>query len=449
MTAVFEPQVAAERPIAPEPRVVAGPLLAGLNPHELAATHGTPFFLYDLDVLTGRVAALRAALPANADLAFAVKANPSLAVLSRLARLSVGADVASAGELQAAIRAGIALDRIVFTGPGKTDAELGQALRLGVRAITVESLDELDALIELGGVAHPGQGLLLRLAVDGHAESVPIIGGAGAAKFGLLSAEVNEAIDRLHRSGAAFGPGAPYRLLGLHAFGASNVLDADALVDGIAALAERAEDVSRRHGLPIRLLDGGGGLGIPYADSERPLDLGRFRDRLARETRSWLERPALSGARLLLEPGRWLAGPIGAYVVRVVRVKRRGDRVIAVVDGGIHQLARPALIGQSQRVEWLGQGGSVVERPQEPVDVVGPLCTGLDVLATDVPLPAPRTGDLLAIMDTGAYGFTESMPLFLSHPQAAEVVASGGRAGVARLRSEPADVLSRQLVPFR
>jgi diaminopimelate decarboxylase len=451
MTAVLERADSGPRAPSPatDPRITAGTSLAGLDPHELAAQHGTPFFLYDLDVLNARVAALRAALPANADLAFAVKANPSLAVLSRLARLGVGADVASAGELQAAIRAGIALDRIIFTGPGKTDAELAQALRLGVRAITIESLDELDSLIELGGVAHPGQGLLLRLAVGGSAESVPIIGGAGAAKFGLIPAEVDEAIDRLHRSGTAFGPGAPYRLLGLHAFGASNVLDADALIDGIATLATLAEDVGQRHGLPIRLLDGGGGLGIPYADDQPTLDLARFRSRLAQETNGWLRRPALAGARLLLEPGRWLAGPIGAYVVRVVRVKRRGDRVICVVDGGIHQLARPALIGQSQRVVALGEAGSSADRPQATVDVVGPLCTGLDVLATGVPMPSPRTGDLLAIMDTGAYGFTESMPLFLSHPQPAELVASEGRAGVARLRSEPADVLSRQLVPFR
>jgi diaminopimelate decarboxylase len=473
MTAVAQPEGVAHAAVAPGPeesavvvgasarsaapqattqhaqRIGAGSLLAGLDPHDLAGLHGTPFFLYDLDVLTARVAALRTALPRNAELAFAVKANPSLAVLTRLARLGVGADVASAGELQAAIRAGIALDRMIFTGPGKTDAELGQALRLGVRAITVESLDELDALIELGGVAHPGQGLLLRLAVGGDAESVPIISGAGAAKFGLIPAEVDEAIDRLHRSGAAFGPGAPFRLLGLHAFGASNVLDADTLIDGIATLADRAEDVSRRHGLPVRLLDGGGGLGIPYADDQPELDLERFRERLAQETSGWIERPALAGARLLLEPGRWLAGPMGAYVVRVTRVKRRGGRVICVVDGGIHQLARPALIGQSQRVVALGGPDSTVDRPQASVDVVGPLCTGLDVLATGVHMPSPRTGDLLAIMDTGAYGFTESMPLFLSHPQPAELVASEGRAGVARLRSEPADVLSRQLVPFR
>ena len=207
----------------------------------------------------------------------------------------------------------------------------------------------------------------------------------------------------------------------------------------MARLAERAESVGRRHGLPIRLLDGGGGLGIPYADHEPELDLGALRDGLGREVarRSRTVRPCW-GARLLFEPGRWLAGPIGGYVVRVLRTKRRGDRIVAVVDGGIHQLARPALIGQSQRVVHLGPAAPG-DRPTARVDVVGPLCTGLDVLATDVPLPEPRTGDLLCVMDTGAYGFTESMPYFLSHPQPAELVASGGRAGVARLRTDPTE----------
>lgn len=465
MTAVLDADVAAALPdVAPTAatatltpatagaplRLAAGARLAGLDPENLASLYGTPFFVYDLDVLTARVAALRETLPAIADLAFAVKANPSLAVLAHLARLGVGADVASGGELQAAIRAGVPLDRIVFTGPGKTDVELGQALRLGIRAITVESLDELESLIELAGVAHPGQGLLLRLAVDGAAEPTPIIGGAGAAKFGLLPAELDEAIDRLHRSGAAFGPGSPFRLLGLHAFGASNLLDADRLVEGVVRLAELAESVGRRHGLPIRLLDAGGGLGIPYADHEPELDLGQLRDGLAGEVSTWADRSPLASTRLLFEPGRWLAGPTGGYVVRVVRTKRRGDRIVAVVDGGIHQLARPALIGQSQRVVAVGAASSDPGNGSAArVDVVGPLCTGLDVLATDVPLPEPRAGDLLCVMDTGAYGFTESMPYFLSHPQPAELVVLGGRAGVARLRTDPADGLSRQLVPFR
>jgi len=428
-------------------RIVAGATIAGLDPAELVAAHGSPLFVYDLDVLTARVGALRAVLPPAAEVAYAVKANPSLAVLAHLARLRVGADVASGGELTAAVRAGIPLDGIIFTGPGKTDAELGRALRLGVRAVTVESLEELDVLIELRELAHLRQGLLLRLAIASGREEKPIIGGPGAAKFGLTTDEVDEAIDRLHRVGAAGGPGAPFEILGLHAFGASNVRDADQLVDSVRELAARAEAVAARHGTPLRLLDAGGGLGIPYADDEAPLDLARLGGGLATELETWTGRRPLCGGRLLLEPGRFLVGPMGAYVVRVTRTKPRDGRTITVVDGGIHHLLRPALIGQGQRIVAVGEAAT--RASTATLDVVGPLCTGLDVLAAGVTAPEPRAGDLLAVLDTGAYGFSESMPLFLSHPQPAEIVVTGGRAAVARLRRDPEHVLEGQLIPSR
>jgi diaminopimelate decarboxylase len=424
------------------PRIEADGCVAGLDPEALAAAFGSPLFVYDLDALAARVALLRAALPAAIDLAFAVKANPSLAVLAHLAGLGVGADVASGGELDAAVRAGIPVDRIVFTGPGKTDAELGRALRLGIRALTLESLDELDVAVDLAGLAHPNQGLLLRLAVGDSMEERPIIGGAGPAKFGLLADEIDEGIDRLHRAGAIGGAGAPFRLLGLHAFGASNVLDPDVITGGVGRLATCAEEVGRRHGLAIALLDGGGGLGIPYRDDRDELDLSALAGGLAQEIATWPSRGPLARTRLLLEPGRFLAGPIGAFVVRVVRTKRRSGRTIAVVDGGIHHLLRPTLMGETQQVVAVG---AATARPLDwPVDVVGPLCTGLDVLASAAALPAPRPGDLLAILDAGAYGFSESMPWFLSHPQPAEVVVSRGRAHLARPRLDPGEWLERQ-----
>lgn len=432
--------------VAPEalshPRIAAGVLLAGQDPAELVRRFGSPLYVYDLDVLTARVERLRPALPRIADLAFAVKANPLGAVLRHLAGLGLGADVASGGELEGVVRAGFDPRGVVFTGPGKTDAEIAHALRTGIRALTVESLDELDVVLDMAALARPTQGILLRLAIEGSSESMPIIGGPGAAKFGLLPDEVDLAIERLRRAGAVVETSGsdltgPFRLLGLHAFGASNVLDAELIVDGVTRLAERAEQASLRHGVTLTLLDAGGGLGIPYANDVAPLDLEMLRRGLAREVESWPRRPALRGTRLLFEPGRFLVGPAGAYLVTVVRTKPRGDRVIAVVDGGIHQLLRPALLRQSPRVVPVGEAAA--RSALSTVDVVGPLCTGLDVLATGVTAPTPRAGDLLAVLDTGAYGFTESMPLFLSHPVPAEVTISGGRATLARPRREPGE----------
>jgi diaminopimelate decarboxylase len=433
MSLLLEPQVGSAHP-----RIDAGATVAGLDPTALVRDHGSPLYVYDLDVISARVAMLRATLPAGVELAYAVKANPSPAVLRWLASLGLGADIASGGELAAVTRTGFDMRRVVMTGPGKTDTELAAAIRAGVRAITIESLEEVDVLVDMASLAGRHQGIMLRLAAESATragERTPIISGAGAAKFGLLPDEVDEALDRLRLAGAIGDPGSPYDLLGFHAFGASNVLDADVIAGHVSWLAERAERVAVRHGLRPRLIDAGGGLGIPYADDQLPLDLDRLARAVAGELSTWQHRAALADARLLLEPGRYLVGPAGAYLTRVVRTKRRDGRAMAITDGGIHHVLRPALVGEPHRIVAVGEAARRATRL--PASVVGPLCTGLDQLSGDAALPDPHTGDLLAVLDVGAYGFTESMPLFLSHPVPAEVTVSRGIARVARLRQEP------------
>ncbi len=422
--------------------IVVGEQIAGHDPERLLGEHGSPLYVYDLAVMRARAARLRAVLPARAEVAFAVKANPSPAVLAALAGAGVGADVASGGELRAVLRAGFAPSAVCFTGPGKTDAELDAALRAGIRALTIESLDELEAVLGMAQLAHPGQGLLLRLATGGTEERA-LIGGAGAAKFGLTDDEADTALGMLHRAGA-LGPGGPFRVLGFHAFGASNVVEASILLAALRDLAVRAETLAADHGLDVRLLDSGGGLGIPYAAGGRQLDVVELGEGVAAEVATWVGRPTLREARVLFEPGRWLVGPAGAYLARVVRTKVREGRTIAVMDGGIHHLARPALVGEQQRVVAIGQaalrGAAAGAASSAPLstDVVGPLCTGMDVLARDVDLPKVGHGDVLAVLDAGAYGYSESMPFFLSHPIPAEVAIDGATVTISRPRVEPA-----------
>jgi diaminopimelate decarboxylase len=412
-----------------------GALLAGHDPEALVAAHGSPLFVYDLGVIRARVAALRDALPPGADVAYAVKANPSPAVLRTLAEMGLGADVASAGELRAVLRAGFAAERVVFTGPGKTDAELELALRERVGALTLESLDELDALLGMADVASPGQGIVLRLATIAAGEARAIIGAEGSLKFGLTDEEADAALARLGASGM-LAPRGPFVIRGFHAFGASNVREAAILAAGVGDLGRRAEAIASRHGLDVELLDAGGGLGIPYALDDAALDIESLGTLAAEELVSWRDRPALRRAHLLLEPGRWIVGPAGAYLCRVVRTKERAGRTIAITDGGIHHLARPALVGRDQRIVPVGAAAG---RPRDRrADVVGPLCTGLDVLALDAPSPELRAGDLLAVLDAGAYGFTESMPLFLTHPTPAEIAVDGASVVISRPRTEPA-----------
>lgn len=412
--------------------------LAGLAPEELVERFGTPLYVYDLGVIDRQVGALRAVLPVRAELAFAVKANPNLAVVTHLGSLGLGADVASGGELATALRAGIPAAGIVMTGPGKRDVELAAAVQAGIRAVTVESPGELARLERIAADGGRRQPVMLRAAVSDVArlERVRLVGDDGAGKFGMDAADLVDAARRAARS-------AHLELLGLHAFGASNVLDAQALVDHVAATTLAAREMAQLTGLPIQLIDAGGGLGIPYESHEESLDLVALGRSLSAIIDDWVGDPLLAEARLLLEPGRFLVGPAGAYLARVVDTKTVDATPVVILDGGVHHVLRPALVGQEHRVRLLSPAAG---RPL-PVTVAGPLCSGLDILAHGAVMPMPAVGDLMAVLDVGAYGFTESMPLFLSHPTPPEVVARDGVAALARPRLDPVTWLDQQLVP--
>ncbi len=413
--------------------------LAGLETADLAARFGTPLYVYDLDVIERQFAALMAVLPPVVDLAYAVKANPALSIVTHLGRLGAGADVASGGELATVLRAGIAAERIVMTGPGKRDDELRAGVSAGVRAITVESPGELARLEAIARETGRVQPVLLRAAVSEHArlERVRLVGDDGAGKFGMDAGDLVAAAERAVSS--------PHLdLLGLHAFGASNVLDASALVEHVASTVRLARRLAMRVGIRLRLIDAGGGLGIAYEPHEELLDLVGLGRGLATAVADWASDPLLGDARLLLEPGRFLVGPAGAYLARVVDRKTVDGSVVVILDGGVHHVLRPALVGQEHRIRAFGGGGS---GRMVPVTVAGPLCSGLDVFSQGAVMVPPEVGDLVAVLDVGAYGFTESMPLFLSHPIPAEVAVRGGRAAVIRPRQDPGEWLDRQVIP--
>jgi diaminopimelate decarboxylase len=412
--------------------------LAGISPAALAETFGTPFYVYDLDLIGRRVEALRAVLPRGFRIAFAVKANPALAVLTHLRGCGVGADVASGGELETVLRAGFDPALVAMTGPGKRDEELAAAVAAGIGFITVESPGELRRLEAIAAAAGKRQPILLRLAVaeDARLETVRIIGG-GEGKFGMPLSTLIEA--------ARAASGSKHvELLGVHAFGASNVRDAEQLAGHVSELVEIGRRAASEAGTRLRVVDAGGGLGIPYADGERPLDLGRLGRRLGELRTRWDSDEALRGLDLVLEPGRFLVGPAGAYVARVVDVKGSDSAPVAILDGGINHVLRPTLFGSEQRLAVLTKDAV---RALVRTTIAGPLCTGLDVFTTGAMLPRPRVGDLVAVLDAGAYGFTESMPFFLSHPTAAEVAVRAGRASLIRPRITPAELLDRQLSP--
>jgi diaminopimelate decarboxylase len=437
----------AERPRRGRPplrnEILRSGRLGGMAPEMLAERFGTPQYVYDFDVMERQASALREVLPTVVEIAYAVKANPSLAVVTHLGHLGLGADVASGGELALATRAGIAADRIVMTGPGKRDDELRAAVAAGIRAVTVESLSELLRLESIAAAAGRLQPVMLRAAVaeEVRLERVRLVGDDGAGKFGMDAAD-------LHEAGRRASASPHLRLLGVHAFGASNVLDASALLAHAEATVRVARRVALATGVALELVDIGGGLGIPYEPHEESLDLRRLGSGLAEITDAWADDPVLRDARLLLEPGRFLVGPAGAYLSRVVDRKTVDGSTVVILDGGVHHLLRPALVGQEHRVRAVGSRAEAVGSGRlQAITIAGPLCSGLDVFSPAAVMVPPEVGDLVAVLDAGAYGFTESMPLFLSHPVPAEVAVRGGRAELIRPRQEPSEWLERQIAP--
>lgn len=367
----------------------------------LAQAHGTPMFAYSGAVAEAGYRALRAALPQRVRVAYAVKANAHPELLKRFASLGTSFDCASIGELRKVAELNLGPNRVFFAGPGKRAEELALALSMGVR-VQAEGWEDLARLDELAT-----EPLAVNLRVHpkaGAAEQNRIIGGTGPSAFGVdeedLPALFERAKDLKH-----------VRIRGLHVFAASNQRDAKKLLATHGYVMELAKRIAETHGLTLEQIDLGGGLGVPYAMDEWPLDIVGFGQGLRQllEANPWFQ------GELILEPGRFLAAPCGVYLARVTRVKEsRGTRFV-ILEGGINHLLRPLLTEQPFPVKALGKTG-----PERAATLAGPLCTSLDRLG-DVHLPELEPGDLLAFGMVGAYGFSEAMTFFLSHPIPPEV----------------------------
>jgi diaminopimelate decarboxylase len=426
-------------------RLVNGSLL-----RRAAERFRTPFYLYDLDAIERQAAVLRSAIPPRFEIAYAVKANPSLGILSLLSRFGLSSDVASRGELLAVRRAGFPPSKILSTGPAKSDADLEALVRAGVSIIHAEGEWELDALERIG--ARLGRRITVGLRLNppwGIAEKRVIIGGPGARKFGFDLASAARVLRR-ERDRGAF----PHLdLCGFQVFNASNVLDARLLVENTERVLSLALSLSKRFSVPLRSVDFGGGFGVPYADGEKPLDLEILRKGLEAVAAEARASGLPDSTRLVFEPGRFLVAEAGTYVVKVLGTKRSGGVDYVLVDGGIHHFLRPVLIGTPHRVRLVPEESGRSPRPSSPskksLVVSGPLCTSLDVLHPGVRLPLPSRGDLLLFENAGAYGFTESMPLFLSHEWPAEVGLRKGRLTLLRRPPSVKSLLDAQRVPGR
>jgi diaminopimelate decarboxylase len=396
--------------------------LEGLALSEVARRFGTPCYVYSRAALESAFRAFDEGL-AGVDhlVCYAVKANSNLAVLDVLARQGAGFDIVSGGELARVLAAGGRADRVIFSGVGKSQAEMRSALQAGIRCFNVESEPELARLDALAASLAKRAPVSLRINPDVDARTHPYIStGLAGNKFGIPHAR---ALDAYRRAASL-----PHlRVTGIGCHIGSQILETTPLEEALEKVLELA-DALGREGIALSHIDVGGGFGIRYRDEAEP-DVGAYCRRLAK-------RLAGRGLEVMIEPGRSIAGPAGVLLTRVEYLKLDKARHFAVVDASMSELIRPALYGAWHEIVPVSESSAARER----FDVVGPVCESSDVLGTDRDL-AIAAGDLLAILSAGAYGMAMASN-YNSRPRPAEVLVDRGRAIEVRARETIASLYS-------
>lgn len=386
---------------------------------EIAAAVGTPVYVYSAATLRRHAQVFHAAFaPLDVMVAYAVKANSNIAVLRVLAQEGCGADTVSAGEIKRALAAGVAPDKIVFSGVGKTQDELAFAIDVGVHQINVESPQELAELAAIAARMGAKPKIAIRvnpgIGAGGHAK---IATGSKDAKFGVAP---DQALS-LYAEAAA-SPHLDPQGLAVHI--GSQIKDLAPLEETFRFLRAMAENL-RQHGHPVSVLDLGGGLGVPYFNEPAPPGPDAYAAMVKRVM------AGLAGIKLAFEPGRMIAANAGVLLTRVVRVHARPDRTILVVDAAMNDLIRPAMYEAYHELKPVVEPAAGAALA--PADIVGPICETGDTFAKDRPLPALAAGDLAVFLTAGAYGAVMSSA-YNSRDLVPEVLVEGARFAVVRRR---------------
>ena len=398
---------------------------------EVAQAVGTPLYLYSHGTLLDHYQKLRDAFkPVKPLICFSMKANSNLALCRALVKAGAGFDVVSGGELRKILHVGADPKKIVFASVGKTEAEIEAAVRARILCFNAESVQEIQGIDNVCRRLGRRQLVSLRLNpdVDPHTHAF-ITTGSRANKFGMDI----KTVESIFRRAGEFPN---LQLGGLHVHIGSQILHAGPFKEGITKALRMVERV-RRYGVRIQWLNIGGGLGIVY-NRETPQTAAAY----AKAVLPLLKK---SGLKIILEPGRFIVGNSGILLTRVLYLKESHSKPFAIVDAGMNDLIRPSLYGAYHEIVPVVQNQSLSRR-RVRYDVVGPVCESGDFLAKKRPLPPLKPGDLLAVMSTGAYGFTMSSN-YNSRPRPAEVLVKGNRWSIVRKRETFQDLIRNEQIP--
>lgn len=402
---------------------------------KLAEQYGTPLYITNETRVVENFNAYKKAFP-DADIYYAAKANGSFALLRILAKHGAGADVFSYGELYMALLAGIPSEKILFNGNSKTDFELQKAVEIGVK-VSVDSRDELHTLSEIAQKAGKEAEIAFRVNPDVSTKTHPKIStGLRTSKFGIPSEEVVN----VYREASRLPGISP---TGIHCHIGSQILDTSPFREAALKMMELVEKVTSL-GIELKFVDLGSGLGIPYRKDEAQAPTPK--DQADAILPIFKERTKALGIspRLVLEPGRYIVGDTTILLTRVNTVKRAAKNFVGV-DAGFNLLIRPAMYDSYHYAVVANKASSP---PEEKYTIVGPICETGDILAHDRKLPIIEKGDLIALLDAGAYGFSMSSQ-YNGRPRCAEVLVNDGVADVIRSKEDVEDLMAKQTLPAR
>lgn len=373
----------------------------------------TPFYVYDRARVSRRIANLRKNLPGAIELHYAIKANPMPALVQHIAGRVDGLDVASVAEMSVALDSGMAPEAISFAGPGKTETEIFEAVAAGI-IINLESETQMRMAAKAGRALNVRPKVALRINPDFELKSSGMRMGGGAQQFGVDAETAPGLLKKIAK--------ANLELCGFHIFSGSQNLKEGAIIETMGLAVDLALALAKGHKKSLTHINIGGGLGIPYFAGEKPLNVKKIGAALAPLSRRVAK--SLPGVKIVLELGRFIVGEAGLYVCKVIEVKKSRGETFLITDGGLHHhLAASGNFGQVLRRNYPLVIGNKMDQPaSHTVNVVGPLCTPLDILGAKTALPKAAAGDLIVVFQSGAYGLTASPTRFLSHPGPAEIL---------------------------
>ncbi|MDX2055552.1 MAG: hypothetical protein SFV15_24325 [Polyangiaceae bacterium] len=397
----------------------------------IAEKYGTPYYLYDLDAARVHLAALREHLPGNVEVLYCVKANPNPRIITAFQELVPGLDISSGGEVELACAAGWSPSKMSFAGPGKTESELRLSISRGLGSISIESVTELNRISALALEQKRTVRCLLRINPASAPKGFAMKMGGLASQFGVQE-EDSAAVFKQ----ALNAPG--IKLAGIHIFSGTQCLELPALVENVEQTLGIAASLATANNVTLEEINLGGGIGVAYFPGQEDLSPTQVSRALADSILAFRTRhPRFVQTKIVVELGRYLIARFGVYVTRVVDAKLTRDRRFVIMDGGMNHCF-PAtgnfgqLVKKNYPVENLSR--SVAENEWVPQELVGPLCTPLDSMARNVALPLCETGDLIAVKNCGAYSFSASPLMFLSHATPLELLSFKGELSVARRR---------------